>query len=260
MQLADKHISTWKQTGCLHLPQFFPDPQQLSDWTEELVALPETPGKWMKYFETATDNSNTRMLCRIENFVEHHQGWHSIIYSNRLFSVLQQLLEEPATLFKEKINLKLPSGNGFTAHQDAPAFAAFEQYFHITAMISIDASTPENGCLEMAYGQHNNGLLELAPDKTLAPDVIQRLQWEALPTKPGDLVLFDSYIPHRSGPNRSTHPRRAAYITYNAASLGSKRDEYYQNKRAVFPPEIERIPGKDYADSGMYNIGNPIRE
>ena len=56
---------------------------------------------------------------------------------DNLFSILEQLFEEPAVLFKEKINLKLPGGNGFKAHQDAPAFAAFKQIFHITAMISI---------------------------------------------------------------------------------------------------------------------------
>jgi hypothetical protein len=27
----------------------------------------------------------------------------------------------------------------------------------------------------------------------------------------------------------------------------------------VFPPEIEREPGRDYSDTGLYNIGNPIR-
>ena len=112
----------------------------------------------------------------------------------------------------------------------------------------------------MAYGQHQHGLLDMDSDKTLSDEIIDRLHWEALPTQPGDLVLFDSYIPHRSGPNQSTSSRRAAYITYNAHSIGNKRSEYYQNKRDVFPPEIERIPGKDYSNSGLYNIGNPIQK
>ena len=216
--------------------------------------------KWMKYFEQATDNSNQRMLCRIENFLEYHDGWQSVILSERLFAILEQLFGEPGVLFKEKINLKLPKGNGFKAHQDAPAFAAFEQKYHITAMISIDESTLENGCLEMAYGQHLHGLLKMSTDMTLDSEVIEHLSWEHLTTQAGDLVLFDSYIPHRSGVNNSQNARRAAYVTYNPLRGGDKRDEYYKNKREVFPPEVERIPGKDYSNSGVYNIGNPIQK
>ena len=70
---------------------------------------------------------------------------------------------------------------------------------------------------------------------------------------------FDSYIPHRSGPNRSEQPRRALYITYNRASEGSYREKYYRCKRDVFPPDIERDPKKDYKDSGVFNVGNPIK-
>jgi len=72
--------------------------------------------------------------------------------------------------------------------------------------------------------------------------------------------LFGSMIPHRSGANASKQARRAAYITYNRQSEGSHRSAYYQSKRATFPPEIERVSGQDYSNSGMYNIGNPIRE
>ncbi len=260
MRLSTEQLQSWNENGCIHIPNFIDNVGEMRLWTDELIDLPETPGKWMKYFETSTDNSDPRMLCRIENFIEFHEGWSSIILSTHLFSILEQLFEEPAVLFKEKINLKLPGGNGFKAHQDAPAFAAFKQSFHITAMISIDESTVENGCLEMSYGNHKKGLLAMDQDKTLSDEIIQVLKWESLSTQPGDLVLFDSYIPHRSRPNTSKTSRRAAYITYNRSSSGSKRAEYYENKRSVFPPEIERIPGKDYSNSGLYNIGNPIRK
>ena len=111
----------------------------------------------------------------------------------------------------------------------------------------------------MAYGEYHKKYLEMTPEKVLSNKVIDDLQWEPLETKPGDLVLFDSYIPHRSGPNQSNKPRRAAYITYNPKSQQNCREKYYRHKRTVFPPDVERIPGRSYADSGIYNIGNPIR-
>ena len=39
------------------------------EWADELARWPETPGKWMKYFETATDQRDSRMLCRVEYFL-----------------------------------------------------------------------------------------------------------------------------------------------------------------------------------------------
>ena len=46
----------------------------------------------------------------------------------------------------------------------------------------------------------------------------------------GDIVLFNSYIPHRSGPNLLKEPRKAIYLTYNSSEDGYLRDEYYINK------------------------------
>ena len=147
----------------------------------------------------------------------------------------------------------------FKAHQDAPAFAAFEQKYYITAMISIDQSNLENGCLEMAYGHHKKGLLGMDSDMTLSSKAAERLSWEPLPTQPGDLVLFDLYIPHRSGPNTSSRSRRVMYVTYNPQSSGDKRQEYYRNKRNYFSSSWSE-PGKDYSNTGLYNIGNPIKK
>jgi ectoine hydroxylase-related dioxygenase (phytanoyl-CoA dioxygenase family) len=74
------------------------------------------------------------------------------------------------------------------------------------------------------------------------------------------LLLFDSYLPHRSGPNRSQSPRRALYVTYNRTSEGDVRDAYFDHKRRTFPPEIEREPGKPLSEEAQrYNLGNPIR-
>jgi len=256
--LTTEQKQAWDEKGYLHIPGFF-SAEKLSEWTQELTDWPETPGKWMKYFERSEDGERDRMLCRVEYFLAFHEGWRSVILDAGLMEILAELFGEPAVLFKEKLNFKLPGGNGFTAHQDAPAFASFGQDYHITAMVSVDATTIENGCLEMAAGRHKEGLLEMTEDLVLTPGVIEALDWGPLETSPGDLVLFGSIIPHRSPANRSKGPRRAAYITYNARSQGDCRADYYTHKREVFPPEIERVPGKDYSNTGLYNIGNPIR-
>ena len=176
-----------------------------------------------------------------------------------MLGLISELLDEPAVLFKEKINFKLPGGAGFEPHQDAPAFTSFGQTLHITAMLSIDATTPENGCLEIASHPGEMTTLACASDLTIAPELAAGLDWQPVATQPGDLLLFDSFLPHRSGPNRTDAARRAAYLTYARAVEGDHRQAYYAQKRAVFPPDVEREPGRDYGPAGVFNVGNPIR-
>jgi hypothetical protein len=67
-----------------------------------------------------------------------------------------------------------------------------------------------------------------------------------IPTLPGDVLFFDSYVPHASKPNLSSHRRRILYLTYNRASDGDHRARYYADKRSSFPPDIDRLPGVEY--------------
>ena len=96
-------------------------------------------------------------------------------------------------------------------------------------------------------------------DGTLTDAVDASYTYDPVLAVPGDLILFDSYVPHRSGPNRSTGARRSYYITYNRLADGDHRAEYYARKRELFPQECERRPGVDYARLGQqFNLANPF--
>jgi hypothetical protein len=233
-----------------------PERERLRSWTEELAAWLETPGKWMKYFEPGP----ARLLCRVENFLPYHDGLRALLERSDLQRCLEELMGERTVLFKEKLNFKLPGGGGFAPHQDAPAFTSFGQSYHVTLLLSADRMTPENGCLEMVDGFCTPRVLPQEEDGTLRRDLVETLPWCPLRLEPGDLALFDSYVPHRSGPNRSAEPRRALYVSYNRASEGDRREEYFRLKRRTFPPECERVPGMPLDEtSHVFNLGNPIR-
>lgn len=258
-RLSTAQVDHFSDKGYLHLTDSFTMSQisRLKDRVGLLGGLPETPGKWMKYFEGS--DKEERLLCRIENFAQYEDVLGRLIDGPRFVGWISQLMGEPACLFKEKINFKLPGGAGFLPHQDAPAFTTFGHDFHITLMLSFDDSTVQNGCLEVVPGSWPNENLPFNPDLTIADDAAKSLAWQPLPTKAGDIVMFGSYLPHRSGPNNATEPRRALYATYNRVADGNVRDQYFAKKRETFPPDIERISGKDYGDSGVFNVGNPVR-
>ncbi len=261
--LSDSQINHWKENGFIILTDFL-DAQtknNLTSWCDELTSWPETPGKWMKYFEKNTHSE--KQLCRVENFIDYHRGMNDISRGERTLQLLTDLMGEPAALFKEKINYKFPKGNGFKPHQDAPAFVSFNQHFHITMMVAIDDCTLENGCLQLVTGGANKPtVLPQEKDGSIKKEIAEQFVWTPVECKQGDVILFDSYLPHYSEANHSQAQRRAMFITFNKlAEGGCKRTEYYQDKREKFPPDCERDPNKDYsAGAAIYNVANPITE
>jgi hypothetical protein len=258
--LGDEDRAHYARHGWAWLRGFL-SPAEIRDlkrFTEEIAGWPETPGKWMRYYERGAEPAG-RMLARIENFIPFHAGLAALLTGPRLQGLVAECCGEPALLFKDKINCKLAGGAGFAPHQDAPAYADFGVEHHVSTVVPVDAFTRENGCLELALWPARRELLPQNPDGTLRAGVMDAFEIEAVLAEPGDVVVFDGWVPHRSGPNRSAGPRRAYYLTFNPASAGDHRAEYYARKRELFPPECERVPGVDYAARGrQFNLGNPF--
>ena len=245
--LGAEQIAAFKRDGFVFAPGFYA-PQEMAEitaWTEELSAWPEEPGRHMVYYEDDLKQPGARVVQRIEYFTGFHAGFGRLFTSGRMTQAVSELLAEPAALFKEKINFKMPGGDGFKPHQDAQAGWNDYGSFYITAMVSIDESTLENGCLEVVAGWHDRGLVgDLW--KPLGEAELAEMDFVPYPTRPGDAMFFDSFAPHRSGPNLTDASRRVLYVTYNKAAEGDQRERYFADKRRSFPPDIEREAGKDY--------------
>ena len=201
------------------------------------------------------------LLCRTENFLPYHDGMRGLLETGEVPDIVEAILGERGTLFKEKINYKLAGGGGFPPHQDAPAFTSFGQKSHLTVNVAIDAATLANGCLEVTPGKHKMGLYEQNPAHGGLSDRAEAsLEWIPVPLDAGDVLIFSSWLPHRSGSNTTDKPRRALYVTYNGISDGSFREQYYVDKSKVFPQKIEREEGKDYSEGAkVYNLATPIK-
>ena len=219
---------------------------RIAAWADEVERWPEIPGRHMMYFEQSLVEPGKRVLNRLENFYPYHPKFAALCDGDQLRGNISTLLTEPSVLFKDKINLKLPGGDGFAPHQDQQAGWGTYAPLFVTALVSIDEATVENGCLELAAGHHKAGLIgeEWTP---LSQDQLDAGAFATCPTKPGDAVFFDSYVPHGSKPNLTRRPRRVLYVTYNAASHGDHRLRYYADERKSYPPDVEREPGKAYA-------------
>ena len=258
--LDPESAAHFRRHGWVHVPRFLSPAvtRDLVHWTDELAGWPETPGTWMRYYERRAEDGS-RMLARIENFVPYHQDLAALLTTGRMLELVADCCGEPVVLFKDKINFKYPGGAGFTPHQDYPAYVNFGVEHHVTLMAPVDPFTEENGCLVMALDACERRILPQNADGTVRADVVAGLATTPILAEPGDVIVFDAWVPHWSGRNESGAPRRSYYLTFNPRSAGDHRAAYYARKRECFPPEYERRPGVDYAALGaQFNLANPF--
>jgi hypothetical protein len=211
---------------------------ELRAWVDEVAAWPDDGAGWLHYREQ-TDHGP--VLCRSENLVPFHDGLRRLLTEGTLVHAASVLIGEPAVLYKEKINYKLPGGAGYAPHQDAPAYPFVE--VHVSCMVAVDDATAGNGCLEVVSGCHHE-LLPMDHAGCIRAEVAAQLAWEPVEVRAGQTLWFHSRTPHRSGPNTSASPRRALYPTYHAAAEGDQREAYYRHKLAALAAHAhgDRVP------------------
>ena len=242
--LNERDIDAFKRDGFVIKRAGFgsDEMRQIQRWSDELATLPEASGRHWVYHEQSRLDPNATLIARIENIQPFHDGF--ALLNQSLLASVGQLLGEDAVLFKDKINFKMPGGDGFTPHQDSQA--GWEDYASdfINVVVCIDPATIENGCLQLVAGHHRRGLFrrfEPLSDKDMAGMV-----FKPYPTEPGDLIFFDSYTPHASDPNHTATTRRMYFVTFNRSSEGDHRAQYYRDKHQNYPPNIDRHPDRDY--------------
>lgn len=242
--LSDEQIQTFENDGYLIVRQGFEAEEinLIDTWTRELEALPEESGKQWVFHEKSLKGDGADLISRIEYIAPFHAGFEELC--TVLNAPTAQLLGEPAAIFKEKVNFKMPGGDGFKPHQDSQAgWDAYADFF-ITAMVCIDEATVENGCLQLVGGHHKRGLFKSW--EPLTDDDMADMEFIHCPTKPGDIAFFDCYAPHASEPNMTNQTRRIYFATYNRLSEGEHMDQYYADKHKTYPPDIDRDAGKEY--------------
>jgi hypothetical protein len=245
--LSESDLRHYGDTGWLVRRNFFDahETAKIAQWTDEVTAMPEVPGKQMVYYEPSLIDPAKRVIQRIENFCPYHERFDALVRGSRLVRTVSQLLGAPSCLFKEKINYKMAGGAGFEPHQDQQAGWSRYAPIFVTALVCIDHANLANGCLEMPTVRRLSGLIgeEWRP---LTAEEMASFELVPVETVPGDVIFFDSYVPHASKPNLTSDARRILYLTYNRLSDGDYRAQYFAEKRANFPPDIERAPDKEY--------------
>ena len=241
MALTPDQLRQFHERGFIVMKGFFRRDEiaPVAAWLQQLQQAPPMGGADARYYEKSPVTQEN-ILVRVEHFLgDHNPEITELLMPGRAIECLTQLLGEPPVLFKEKVNYKLPGCRADKLHQDqAAGWNAYTDFF-ITMAVVIDANRKDNAALTfMTSGNYQKSLMtpEWQPLSHDDPPYLPAEEYQLIEADPGDVIFFDSYVPHGSPPNTSSRSRRNIYITFNGQSAGDLRDRYYADKWASYPP------------------------
>lgn len=255
MALDDRDVELFHRRGYCVRPAFFDAAEvaALAAYLDSLRDARPRPGAEACYWERSP-LTGASLLVRAEHILgPHNPAMTRLLLAPKVTDALTRLLGEPPVLFKEKVNYKLPGCRADKLHQDqAAGWNAYADFF-VTMAIVVDANRRDNAALSfLKTGDYERALMgpEWEPLTHDDPPWEPAADYELLEAAPGDVVFFDSYVPHGSPPNASDRQRRNVYLTFNRRSAGDLRERYYRDKWAQYPPNE---PGQA-RDTASYRV------
>ena len=246
MTLTQEQVQEFKDKGFIVIKGFFSaeEMEKVSAFLDRLRdADPDGDGpaddKEAKYYETSPVNGEN-ILVRVENiFGGLNRQEEALLVNERAKGILADLFGDEPVLFKEKINYKIPGCRPDKLHQDQAAGWNTYCDFFITMGLMVDANRKSNAALSfMKSGNYPKDLMtpEWEPITHDDPPYQPEDEYMLLEGDPGDVIFFDSYVPHGSPSNTSDAARRNLFLTFNAAEHGDVRMTYYHDKWKSYAP------------------------
>lgn len=153
-----------------------------------------------------------------------------LVRSNEVLDIIEALMGPDIAFYHCKLLMKAARGGTVTPwHQDYSYWVdADNRPLMLNCMMQIDASTPENGCLQMVPGSHRKGLMKHDREGKVfglfLPGYFQPREDAVLvPLSAGSAVFFGPLVIHGSDANHSDQDRRAVTIAYNVTGNGRGR-------------------------------------
>lgn len=203
------------------------DCEQLAHEADRLARLPLVSTENLR--TEIRQNDGCPSISKFDPVADISNVYRRLAFDPRILSKVDRGFGEPSELFKDKLVYKLPGHPGFGPHIDITWYQPFPVEI-LAVLVAIDCADSVSGALEVAPGFHS------APSR-IPPDEVRDLQgdeipppdaWRLIEMSPGDILLFSSSLPHRSGPNTGPNPRRALFLSYNARSRGRLYLDYYR--------------------------------
>jgi len=243
---SDEDASFYKENGYLVIPDAL-SPAEISELRSDSVAICKREwgdvGNLPDYDGTETDEEILRQVLCIHMIHKISPIMHRYLSQRTMVDALTKIIGPNVKCMQSMLFIKAAGKPGQAWHQDEIYIPTRDRSL-TGGWMALDDATIENGCLRVVSGFHDRGLYRAW--EPLSEKEMEGMEFVPTSTKPGDVILFDSYTPHSSEPNLTDQTRRIYFATYNRLSEGDQLEQYYADKRKGYPPDIEREPDKEY--------------
>ena len=164
--------------------------------------------------------------------------------NERITDNVELLFGEPIYIYSAKMILKnAREGGAWEWHQD---YGYWYNYGCLlptmnSCIIAIDAANKQNGCLQVLRGSHKIGRInhdringQTVADDEKIQEAVKKFDLEYIEMEPGDALIFDGNLLHRSDSNQSDFDRWSFIASYNTvANKPYKKVREYGNYEAL---------------------------
>ena len=241
--MTEPQKDSWNKSGYILIPGFVDDSfcDQMNEEVSDIIGsiIPEDSPFSHAYADKGHiairemkpgDNAQTIEDEISKLFRIHSKGiFNSFIRKDDLCNILEDILGPDIDCFLSQFIFKNPGAWGQPWHQDSSYFP-FDREPQVAAWLATSDATIENGCLVVLPGSHSEHLHEHLPDERKESnygytEIKDHDFSKEMPLllKKGDLLLFHSFLMHKSYDNKSNSRRTA--MVYHFAETGTKFGE-----------------------------------
>ena len=223
---VDKDHNDFKDDGyCLYRNVFPPIAcKSAIDWIAEACnSLKNRPGLEPKFeIDSLTGTPPVRKIRRI--LWNDIPFWSDLFKSTGIFSLGSNFVLGDATLIRHAAFLKPKKIGGSVAFHQDQILWEYEYPKAINLWIALEPTTSKNGCMELCPGSHHNGQLPHNNDPqyswhpSLKPNKLMLESPKSIDMDQGDVLIWDRYTVHGSGPNKSEQDRKAMVLVFANSS------------------------------------------
>ncbi|MBI2942038.1 MAG: phytanoyl-CoA dioxygenase family protein [Chloroflexi bacterium] len=222
--LTLEQVTFFRKNGYLRLERIFSS-GEVEQLGKELNYIMETfctptkgwTGAWRKDKQYLTPEEEEKsQLTAIHELQHYSPAWARATLKEPLVEAVSDLIGPAVELHHVTLHAKGPEfGTPFPMHQDNP-FYPHENGAYVDAIVHVDTTNEENGCLKFLAGSHSLGPLEHIREGSphLPTDEFRIEDAVSCPAEAGDVVLFSIYTVHGSALNRSPRIRRLVRLGY----------------------------------------------
>jgi phytanoyl-CoA hydroxylase len=239
--LSASQLEQWGTDGFFRIPGFAP-PATCEAMLERVIALARDGAAAAAIGAKVTPENNKagQAVDHPEDAVSkifrlHRDGvFASFAQAAAVVDLVAQLIAPDIDIFLSQFIFKTPGAWGQPWHQDSFYFP-FEPARPVVGIwLAVTEATLENGCLHVLPGSHTEPVHTHVPDRRPGAnhgyfEIVDHDMANDIPVlmQPGDLLVFDSHLMHRSTDNESAGRRAAMVYHYAAAGTVDHTNEFF---------------------------------